>query len=292
MNAIEVESLSKSYGARLAIGSLSLRVPEGSIYGFLGPNGSGKTTTIRVLLGFLRATGGRASVFGMDCWRDAARVKADVGYLPGDLRLYPAMTCREALRTVGAIRGCDMLSHGLTLADEFALDPRLRARAMSRGTRQKLGLILALTHRPRLLVLDEPTASLDPLMQEQLYRHLRAAAAEGRTVFLSSHTLSEVEQLCSRVAILREGRLMVEEPLESLRERACRSVSLRWPDEGAAKAASAPPHVDITHRNGLTWRGRLTGPTTLFVAWAARQPLEDLTIEKPDLAALFQSYYQ
>src|SRR5688572_11749408 len=177
MSAIVTHELTRRYGSRRGIERVSLAVPEGSLFGFLGPNGAGKTTTIRVLLGFLRPTAGDARVFGQDVWRHSSRIKADVGYLPGDLRLYPWMTGAAALRVFGAARRRDLTREGRDLAERFALDLRVRVRSMSRGTRQKLGLVLALAARPRLLVLDEPTASLDPLVQETLRAHLRDLAA-------------------------------------------------------------------------------------------------------------------
>jgi ABC-2 type transport system ATP-binding protein len=156
--------------------------------------------------------------------------------------------------------------------------------------RQKLGLILALAHRPRLLILDEPTASLDPLMQEKLYRRLREFVADGRTVFLSSHTLGEVERLCGRVVILREGRVVADDTLDSLRAKARRVVTIQWRDAGAAPA-TPPPFLSILERQARSWRAALTGSTVELVQWSAGQAIDDLSIEQPDLTALFQAFY-
>ena len=172
MNTIEVDSLSKSYGRRVGVDGLSLSVGDGTLFGFLGPNGSGKSTTIRVLLGLLRPDRGQARVFDLDCWRQSARIKADVGYVPGDLRLYPWLTGRNALKLFGQIRERDLNEQGRALAGEFKLDLEVPVRHMSRGMRQKLGLILAMAHRPRLLVLDEPSTGLDPLIQDRLFARL------------------------------------------------------------------------------------------------------------------------
>jgi ABC-2 type transport system ATP-binding protein len=290
-SVVSVECLTRRYGRRTGIQQLSFEVPEGSLFGFLGPNGSGKTTTIRVLLGLLRPNEGRARIFGRDCWRDGHHIKADLGYLPGDLRLYSWLTCREAMRIFGRVRGRELLRTGLALAEEFELDPDLRVTAMSRGMRQKLGLILALAHQPRLVVLDEPTTGLDPLMQEILFRRLRALTADGHTVFFSSHTLSEVERLCDRVAILRDGRLVAEEDLLALKAGAPRVVRIRWRTGVDAASLPAPPFLDVRKRSDRQWEATLTGGAMDLVGWCAAQPIDDLSIGQPDLSRVFQQYY-
>ena len=290
-DAIRIQSLTKRYGRRTAVEGLDLAVPEGSLFGFLGPNGSGKTTTIRVLLGLLRPTAGRAAVLGLDAWRDSPRIKEDVGYLPGDPRLYPWLTGAGALRLSGAARGRDLSREGGELAERFDLDLQAPARTMSRGTRQKLAILLALAHRPRLLVLDEPTSSLDPLAQAALQDHLRGLARAGHTVFFSSHVIAEVERLCDRVAILREGRLIEHAAVEALRKRAPREVRVRWRSELDA-AREPPPFVRLEAREGASWRGVLAGSSVDLVRWAAGQPIEDLEMGPPDLEALFHRAYR
>ena len=267
-------------------------VGEGELLGFLGPNGAGKTTTIRVLLGFLRPSAGGATIFGLDCWRASARIKQDVGYLPGDLRLYPPMSGREHLSLFGAIRRRDLVSPGLGLAERLALDLDVPVRKMSRGTRQKLGLVLALAPRPRLLVLDEPTASLDPLTQEQLVAHLRELASAGHTVFFSSHTLSEVERLCDRVVIVREGRLVADQAIAAMRATARRRFPIRWAPAAHPESIAVPGLLEVTRRDGLTWEGTINGPVPEFVRWVSRQPIDDLMVGHPDLDSLFRGYYR
>ncbi len=291
MSVIVAEQLAKRYGSRVGIEALNLSVPEGTVFGFLGPNGSGKTTTIRVLLGLLKPSEGGARIFGLDCWRDSHRIKADVGYLPGDLRLYPWLTCRIALHIFGQVRERDLLTAGSELAEELDLDADVRVCDMSRGMRQKLGVILALAHRPKLLILDEPTSSLDPLMQKKLHRRLSAFASEGNTIFLSSHSLGEVEHLCDRVAILREGTLVADETLDALRARARRVVTIRWPDDVNASRTKAPGFIDVCERHGTVWQVTLTGSVMELVRWSAGQPIVDISIGHPDLASLFQQYY-
>ena len=292
MSVIVAEQLTRRYGRRTGVEQLNLRVAEGARFGFLGPNGAGKTTTIRVLLGFLRPTAGRAEVFGRDCWRAGTQIKRDVGYLPGDLRLYSSMTGADHVRIFGAARGLDLKRPGGDLAERFALDLGVTVRKMSRGMRQKLGLILALAHRPKLLVLDEPTASLDPLMQEMLLQHLRELAEAGHTVFFSSHSLSEVDRLCDRVAIVREGRLVADETLETLRTRARRHFTLRWADGTPLDGVTVPEFVEIDQRQGRSWHGRLNGPVPEFLRWVGRSPIVDLTLGQPDLESLFCRYYE
>ncbi|MBI4604091.1 MAG: ABC transporter ATP-binding protein [Planctomycetes bacterium] len=292
MSLIALDSLARFYGRRRGIEDVSLGVPEGSLFGFLGPNGAGKTTTIRVMLGFLRPTRGSARIFGLDCWRRSREIKAEVGYLPGDLRLYPWLTGRDALRIFGAVRRRDLMRRGRELAGELDLDLGLKVRSMSRGTRQKLGIVLAFAHEPRLLVLDEPTSGLDPLVQDGLRLRLRRLAAEGRTVFFSSHSLAEVESLCDRVAIVRAGRIVADGALEDLRRRAGHEVTIRWKDAAGAASLAPPGFLKIERREGAVWSATLEGPVERLVAWLHGRPFEDLAIGRPDLETLFRRYYE
>ena len=292
MSIVSTENLTKNYGRRIGIRAVSLEILEGQIFGFLGPNGAGKTTMIRLLLGFLRPTAGKARIFGRDCWKESSGIKKDVGYLPGDLRLYPWLTGRTALGIVGRIRGMDLRRSGHELAARFSLEMNLPVHKMSRGMRQKLGLILALAHQPRLLILDEPTSGLDPIMQQRLAESLRESAAQGHTVFFSSHTLSEVEQLCDRVAIVRDGEIVADESLETLRSQARRSVSLCFADAETANSISIPEFLNLTSRNGSEWHCELVGSSRQLIRWAGEQRLEDLMIGPPDLESLFHRYYQ
>jgi ABC-2 type transport system ATP-binding protein len=289
---VEVANLTRTYGARRGVEGVNLSVPEGSLYGFLGPNGAGKTTTIRVLLGFLKPTSGAARVFGLNCWRDSAKIKAEVGYIPGDLRLYPWMNGHSALAMVGGVRGRDLKAAGRELAGEYDLDLKVRVRQMSRGMRQKLGIILALAHRPRLLVLDEPTSGLDPLVQELFRSHLRAMVKAGHTVFFSSHTLSEVELLCDRVAIVKDGKLVVDESLESLRRRAGHEVTIRWKNGAAMASVQPPAFLKVGSREQGWWQGTLEGSVDELVRWLTKYEVEELDITRPDLERLFMRFYE
>ena len=217
---VVVDNLSKDFGPTRAVDASTWTLPKGRLFGFLGPNGSGKTTTIRILLGFLRASAGRAKVLGMDAWRDSTAIRRRVGYLPGDVRLYPHLSGARTIRFVAGVRAMADTSEAMRLANVLQLDLAKRVRDYSRGMRQKLGLIIAMMHRPELLILDEPTAGLDPLMQRALYTELRAASAEGRTVLFSSHSLAEVEALCEAVVLLRAGRVVASKSVSAIRAEA------------------------------------------------------------------------
>jgi ABC-2 type transport system ATP-binding protein len=290
MAIIETSALSRSYGQRRGIENVGLSVPEGALFGFLGPNGAGKTTAIRVLVGLLRPTSGKARIFGLDCWTHSETIKREIGYVPGDLRLQPWLDGRTALRIWGAVRGRNLLAAGRELAERFDLNLSTKVRSMSRGMRQKLGLILALVHKPRLLILDEPTVTLDPLMQSVFQDLLREMAAAGNTVFFSSHTLGEVEQLCDRVAMIRAGRIVADESLAQLRNRAGHRVTIRWRDPQSA-AVDPPPGLVLDSRDGPTWTGIVQGPLDPLIAWLAGRAIEDLSITRPDLETLFRHYY-
>lgn len=288
MDVIETRGLRKRYGALEVLHGIDLSVPRGALFGFLGPNGAGKTTAIRILLGLLRRDAGEAHVLGRDCWRDGVRVRADLGYLPGDIRWYDRLTGLATLRFFDHARRRDSRAEATRLAHVFDLDLRRKVRNYSRGMKQKLGLIQALMHQPQVLILDEPTTALDPLMQQHVLAELRAVANSGRTVLFSSHSLSEVEQLCDRVAILRGGTLIEQAEMSVLRARALRRVELTL--DGALHGT--PPtglHIDerATHRVVGSW----TGEMPALVAWLATQPVVDLVVAPPDLDDLFRAYY-
>ncbi len=286
---IEIANLTRRYGRRRGIDDVTLSIGAGSLYGFLGPNGAGKTTTIRVLLGFLRASSGTARVLGLDCWRQSARVKREIGAIPGDLRLWGYLTGHSALRLFGRVRGVDLRTRGGALAEELELDLRVPVRKMSRGMRQKLGLILALAHDPKVLILDEPTTALDPLMQDRLRAILRRTAQAGRTVFFSSHTLSEVEDLCERVAIVREGRIVADSTLADLRRRAGHEVHVHWNGD----APAVPAELAGLRAHGREWRGQLDGAVgPLLRCLGGREDVADVRIARPDLEDIFRRYYE
>jgi len=291
MSILSAQRLTRSYGKRVGVVGIDFQVAKGEIFGFLGPNGAGKSTTIRLLMGFMRPQAGSAKICDLDCWGQSHRVKQHVGYLPGDLRLYPWMTGLNATRIVSGIRGVDISRRAAELAERFEFEMNLPVRKMSRGTRQKLGLILAMAHRPQLLVLDEPASGLDPLMQRTLIELLRESAADGQTVFFSSHTLSEVESLCHRIAIIRRGRLIIDSALDALKERAPRLVELHTESESAANQLQLPDYLRLEKREGGRLVCSMLGPASRLIAWAQDQSLVDMSIGQPDLETLFHSLY-
>ncbi|RMF84543.1 MAG: ABC transporter ATP-binding protein, partial [Planctomycetota bacterium] len=278
----------KRYGDYLALDRVDLRVRAGALFGFLGPNGAGKTTTIRILLGLLHADDGVARVLGGDARRDGAKLRAEIGYLPGDVRFYDGLTGRQTLQFFAAARRRDCGGEIRRLARLFDLDLDRRVRDYSRGMKQKLGLIQALMHRPRLLVLDEPTASLDPLIREALYAELRAVALEGRTVVFSSHTLSEVEQLCDEVAILRRGKLIEQERVAVMQQRGVRRVEIVFAD---AIPTTLPDALNVSQRHKRKLTGSWRGATPALLEWLSSQAVSDVVITPPDLEDLFMAYY-
>ena len=290
MDAVLTEGLCKNYGSFQALTHVNLRVPAGALFGFLGPNGAGKTTTLRLLLGLLRASGGRARVLGRDAWHAGAALRAQVGYLAGDVRFYDGLTGRATLAFLDGVRGGRSGGEIERLARVFDLDLRRRVRSYSRGMKQKLGLIQALMHRPQLLILDEPTTALDPLVRQILFHELRAVAADGRTVLFSSHTLAEVEELCDEVAIVRRGNLIEQNRVEVLRERAVRHVDVDL-GPGQLPAMPLPEGLRVRQQSDGRLEATWTGPIDGLLEWLRRSRVRDVSIAPPDLEDLFMAYY-
>ena len=228
---IQTNKLTKFYGASRGIQDVDLSVYSGEVFGFLGPNGSGKTTTIRILLDFIRATSGRARIFGMDAHTDSPRVRSRIGYLPGEYGLYEDMTAVEYLDFLGSLRGEDDPPLKQRLAGLLGLDTSRRIKSFSRGTKQKLALVQAFMHDPELVILDEPTSGLDPLVQQRFYDFILESKGRGRTIFLSSHILSEVERVCDRVAILKEGRLIALHGISDLKRLRLTTIEVTFQED-------------------------------------------------------------
>jgi ABC-2 type transport system ATP-binding protein len=291
--AIATSALTKHYGQLRALDSLDLLVSRGEVFGFLGPNGSGKSTTIRLLLGFLHPTAGSAQVLGLDVVRESVAIRRRIGYLPGGIALYDTLTGEQLLDYLGRLTGRPSVRRR-ELCDRLELSRSTLKRLVrdySRGMRQKVGIVQALQHDPELAILDEPSEGLDPLMQRAFYETLDALKGEGRTIFFSSHVLSEVERVCDRVAIVRQGRLVAVEETAALLSRRKRNVQIRF--AGAPPKLESVPGVSaIVSSNGGGVRCRVEGDMRPFLAAIADAGVEDLTIEPARLEDAFLELYE
>jgi ABC-2 type transport system ATP-binding protein len=288
---IQIEKLTKTYGVHRGVIDIDLQIDEGEAFGFLGPNGAGKTTTIRTLLDHLRPTSGRALVFGIETTVDPVAIHRRVGYLPGEFSLYDKLTGGQTIDYFANLRGGVDTAYQQSLVERLDIDPSRKFKELSKGNKQKIGLVLALQHRPDLLILDEPTSGLDPLVQQTFYEVIREAKAEGRTVFLSSHILGEVEKTCDRVAIIRDGQLVKVDRVEALRDLAHHQVELRFSGEVPVAAFSALPGVSDVTADDHVLRLRVSGSITPVVREAARYELLDFVGREPSLEETFLAEY-
>jgi ABC-2 type transport system ATP-binding protein len=288
---IETQSLTKSYGAYRGIVDVDLIVNQGEIFGFLGPNGAGKTTAIRILLDLIRATSGTARVFGIESSADPVTIHRRLGYLPGEWNLYDRLSGWETIRYFANLRGGLDRAYVDELVQRLDLDPSRRFREYSKGNKQKIGLICALQHRPELLILDEPTSGLDPLVQQTFNELLFEGRGEGRTVFLSSHIISEVERTCDRVAIIREGRIVRTDTLEGVRSIAAHEVELRFASPVDAAPFGRIEGVANLAAEGHILRMLVTGPIAPVVRLAGQYDLVDFVSREPSLEEVFLAEY-
>jgi ABC-2 type transport system ATP-binding protein len=288
---IRTEKLTKAYGSHRGIVDVTLEVQKGEVFGFLGPNGAGKTTTIRVLLDLIRPTDGKAFVFDIESSADPTAIHRRIGYLPGEFALYDRLTGGQTLEYFGNLRGGVDRAYQAQLIERFDLDPSRRFREYSKGNKQKVGLVTALQHKPELLLLDEPTAGLDPLVQQTFFTVLREAVSEGRTVFLSSHILNEVERSCDRVAIIREGRLVRVDRVDALRDLAHHQVELRFAGDPPAEQFRALPGVSDLVAEDHILRLRVQGSITPVVEAAAKAGVVDFLSREPSLEEIFLAQY-
>jgi polyether ionophore transport system ATP-binding protein len=287
---IQTRGLTKRYGHQAALADLDLDVFEGEVLGYLGPNGAGKTTTIRLLLGLIAATAGSATIFGLDVWRQAPEVHQSVAYVPGEATLWPSLTGAETLALLGRVQGWVDPEYRDLLISRFDFDPSKKVGSYSKGNRQKLSLIAALMTRPDLLILDEPTSGLDPLMERTFRECIQEARADGQTVFLSSHILSEVEALCDRVAILRGGHLLEIGTLAELRHLS--AVSVEATLEGPPPPGLADvPGVSALRVEGNRVRCNVAGSIEPLLRVLAAAGVYELLSSKPSLEELFLSRY-
>jgi ABC-2 type transport system ATP-binding protein len=290
LKAIRTERLSKRYGDTVALDKLDLTVEPGEVYGYLGPNGAGKTTTIRLLLGLHRPSSGRAELFGIDAWRDPVAAHRRVAYVAAEPNLWPGLTGAETLEFLARVRGDADGAYRLQLIERFQLDTDKKVRALSHGNQQKVQLVAAFASRAELLILDEPTGGLDPLMEVAFRETVREAKKRGQTVFLSSHILSEVEAVCDRVGILRAGRLVDQGTLADLRHLSSQTVEVAF--DGRVPDLPALPGVEVATAGENALRFQVSGSVGPLIAALADYPIVSLQSREPSLEEVFLHHYE
>ena len=295
LSAVSIRGLSKKYGQLTAVANLNLEVGHGEILGFLGLNGAGKTTTIRILLDLLRPTSGVARIFGHDCQKDGLEARSLVGYLPGELGMYADMTGNQVLDFLAGLNRQNVdRRHRGELRERLELpeaDLRRKLREYSTGMKRKLGIIQAFQSDPRLLILDEPTEGLDPLMQESFYKLLADVKQKGRTVFMSSHVLSEVERVCDRIAVLRKGELVLLSTMEETRGLAARRVRVFFHEDVKAPE-TLPPNQEAVELGPRVWTLKVEGVLGPLLQIVAALPVKDIEVEEPRLEDVILKYYR
>ncbi|MBC5787361.1 ABC transporter ATP-binding protein [Clostridium facile] len=289
MAVIEVNGITKDYGQGRGIFDLSFSIQKGEVFGFLGPNGAGKTTTLRHLMGFIHPDQGQVMINGKDCFSQSAEIHKTLGYLPGEIAFPEDMTGRELIRFMSQMRGMDGVGEAEKLAKQLEFDDTARIRRMSKGTKQKLGIICAFMHRPEVLLLDEPTSGLDPLMQNRFLELVNEQKSAGRTVFMSSHSFEEIERTCTRAAILRAGRLVTVENIQKLRSTRRKTFVVQLKDEPSAIALSQEITGTIRKRDTVTVS--VTGDIDSFLKKIASYPVRDLQQSIQTLEEVFLYYY-
>ncbi len=290
--AIRIKGLSKDYGSGHGLFDLDLEVQRGEVFGFLGPNGAGKSTTMRLLLDLIKPSAGSASMLGLDTLDESLEIRRRVGFLPGDFALYPKLTGAEVLDYLAELRGNVDRRFRASLVERFDAQLDRPVRELSTGNRQKLGLIQAFMHEPELLILDEPIAGLDPLVQQSFHSLLAETSARGGTVFLSSHTLSEIERVTHRVAILREGRLVVVDSLENLRQVAVQHLEIEFSDSVSVEQFRGLPGVREANAEGRRVTVAFEGSADAIVKTAAAHEVRAIRTREDDLEQIFLRYYR
>jgi len=291
--AIKVENLTKKFnhGRIKAVDNLNLKVKRGEIFGFLGPNGAGKTTTIRLLMDFIRPDKGKALIFGLDCQKDSVEIKKKVGYLAGDVRLYERYTGEYLTEFLANLNSGISENWVKELTDRLQIDTTRKISDLSRGNKQKIGILQALAHKPELLILDEPTTGLDPLMQLEFYKILKEMRKEGVTIFMSSHVLSEVQKVCDRVGILKEGKLIAVKDIDELLEAKIKIIEIHFKNVYKIDDFRLPG-VKINQQDKKYLQLEVHGDINPIVKVLANYDLRDLSFNEPDLEDIFLEYYQ
>ena len=287
MDAIRTRELTKRYGKARGIEQVSLTVEQGEFFGFIGPNGAGKSTTIRTLLGLISPTGGEAKVMNLDIRRDREKILSQIGYLPADAAFYPGMRVRDVLKYSADLRRKNCGQSAARLCERLQLDTARKVEELSFGNRKKVAIVCALQHDPRLLILDEPTSGLDPLMQKEFFDILRERNSAGTTVFMSSHVLSEIQRNCTRAAIIREGRIIACDSIETLSRTNAKRVSFQG--EATLDALKGVRGLQVTEGSmSFLYSGEMNALLSVLAAGKIR----DLSVSEPDLEEIFLHYYE
>jgi ABC-2 type transport system ATP-binding protein len=291
---IQTNQLTKSYGRSRGIIDVTFDIQEGEVFGFLGPNGAGKTTTMRILMGLLHPNSGSASITGLDCWNQSTQLKKQVGYLPGEFAFDPGMRGAQILQYLGHLYGGVDQTYLRTLVERLALDPSKRFREYSHGNKQKLGLVQAFMHKPQVFILDEPTSGLDPLNQQEFYQMVAEVRDEGRTIFLSSHILPEVEHTCDRVAIIREGRLVKIDHVSALKDIHQHEVEISFP--GSASVDWFKQVASVTRvaqgTDDRTLQLNVQGDLSQIIHIASQHGATNIVTREPSLEEVFLRFYE
>ncbi|MBR3025973.1 MAG: ABC transporter ATP-binding protein [Oscillospiraceae bacterium] len=287
MSVINTDKLTKRYGKYRGITELDLRVEEGEFFGFIGPNGAGKSTTIRTLLGLIKPTSGSAQIFGKDIVTGHREILADIGYMPSEANFYSSMTADEIIKLSARLRKKDCTAEASRLCDRLGVDRKKKVEELSLGNRKKISVVCALQHKPRLCILDEPTSGLDPLMQKEFFDILKERNAEGSTIMLSSHILSEIQKNCTRAAIIKEGRLIALDSVENLSKTAAKRVTLHG-------VSAIPEGLETADANvtGNSVSFLYNGDIQKLLSVLGTLPVTDMTMTEPDLDEIFMHYYQ
>ena len=290
MNIIEINELQKYYGKSRGIEDVSFAVEEGEIFGFIGPNGAGKSTTIRLLLGLIHPTSGSATIFGKDCIKFGPEIRKDIGYLPSDVFYYDNMRAKDLLKYSASFYKGDYSERIEKLADTMELDLDRKIEDLSFGNKKKVGIVQGLLHQPKLIILDEPTSGLDPLMQQKFFDLIREENMNGATVLFSSHILSEVQEICSRVAIIKNGSIVNVENIKALRRNNYKKVSVKW-NEGEAKELKLDGMMNSSLKKN-SQKFFFNGDINTLISTLDGAKLRDITIEEPSLEEIFLHYYE
>ncbi|MEI8199472.1 MAG: ABC transporter ATP-binding protein [Eubacteriales bacterium] len=291
MNVVEVNELYKYYGKARGILDVSFVIPQGMIFGFIGPNGAGKSTTIRVLLSLIHPNAGQAKVFGMDCISEGNKIRQNIGYIPADVNFYDEMKVMEFLKYSSKFFRKDCRAAIIRLCEQLDVETDKKIRALSSGNKKKVAIVQALLHEPELLILDEPTAGLDPLMQNRLYDLLREENRKGTTIFFSSHVLSEVQKMCDSVAIIKEGRILKVESVESLRGNQYKTIRIEFRNEADAIGFQMPGTAGISRRDKQV-EFIIDGNISQVNRTIAKYDIENLWMDDPSLEDIFLHFYE